>query len=133
MSKLILGRSIASSRVMGFATRAHQKAGQLVPYSGDSHLIKFAPTNTGKTSGPVITNALKHPGQLIVLDRKGEVFAATADARRAMSHEVCMVDLRDGGERGSLNPFDMASRCGTDPTATARSFAAELIERGVDE
>jgi len=27
----------------------------------------------------------------------------------------------------------MASRCGTDPTATARSFAAELIERGVDE
>ena len=44
-----------------------------------------------------------------------------------------MVDLRDGGERGSLNPLDMASRCGTDPTATARSFAAELIERGVDE
>ena len=102
-------------------------------YSGDGHLITFAPTGTGKTSGPVITDALKHPGQLIVLDRKGEVFAATADARRAMSHEVCMVDLRDGGERGSLNPFDMASRCGTDPTATARSFAAELIERGVDE
>jgi len=118
---------------MGFAMRAHQEAGELVTYSGDSHLITLAPTNSGKTSGPVITNALKHRGQLIVVDMKGEVFAATATARRAMGQEVCVIDLRDGGERGSLNPLDMAARCGTDPTATARSFAAELIERGVEE
>lgn len=133
MSKLILGRSVASSRGMGFAMWAHQEAGELVTYSGDSHLVTFAPTNTGKTSGPVITNALKHQGQLIVLDMKGEVFAATAKARRAMGQEVCVLDLRDGGEQGSLNPMDMAARCGTDPAATGRSFAAELIERGVDE
>jgi type IV secretion system protein VirD4 len=133
MSKLILGRSVAASRGMGFAMRAHQAAGELVTYSGDSHLISFAPTNTGKTSGPVITNALKHPGQLIVLDMKGEVFAATANARRAMGQEVCVIDLRDGGESGSLNPLDMAARCGTDPAATGRSFAAELIERAGDE
>jgi type IV secretion system protein VirD4 len=133
MSKLILGRSIAQSRGMGFAARSHSHGGELVTYSGDGHLITFAPTGTGKTSGPVITNALKHPGQLIVLDMKGEVFAATVQARRAMGQEICVVDLRDGGESGSLNPLDLAARCGIDPAATGRSFAAELIERGVDE
>ena len=102
-------------------------------YSGDGHPITFAPTRTGKTSGPVITNALKHPGQLIVLDMKGEVFAATAEARRAMGQEVCVVDLRDGSDSGSLNPLDLAARCGTEPAATGRSFAAELIERGTNE
>jgi len=133
MSKLILGRSVASSRGMGFAMRAHEPSGELVTYSGDGHLITFAPTGTGKTAGPVITNALKHRGQLIVLDMKGEVYAATARARRAMGQEVCVIDLRDGGEHGSLNPLDMAGRCGTDPAVTGRSFAAELIERAGDE
>jgi len=133
MSKLILGRSIAGRRPMGFAARDSRKTGELVTYSGNSHLITFAPTDTGKTSGPVITNALTHPGQLIVLDMKGEVFTATAEARRAMGQEVCVVDLRDGGESGSLNPLDLAARCGTDPAATGRSFAAELIERRAEE
>jgi type IV secretion system protein VirD4 len=133
MSNLILGRSVVSSRGMGFAARANSDGGELVTYSGDGHLITLAPTGTGKTSGPIITNALTHPGQLIVLDMKGEVFAATARARRAMGQEVCVLDLRDGGESGSLNPLDLTMRCGTDPAATARSFAAELIERQGDE
>ena len=133
MSELILGRSIAASRAMGFAARAHAEAGELVTYSGNGHLITFASTGTGKTSGPVITNALKHPGQLIVLDMKGEVFAATAQARRNMGQKVCVIDLRDTGETGSLNPIDLAMLGGTDPTAIGRSLAAELIERGAEE
>ena len=64
---------------------------------------------------------------------KGEVYPATVRARRAMGQDVCVVDLRDGSESGSLNPLDLAMRCGTDLSATARSFAAELIEREVDE
>ena len=59
-------------------------------YSGDGHLITFAPTETGKTSGPVITNALRHPGQLIVLDMKGEVYAATAHATAGTWARKCM-------------------------------------------
>jgi type IV secretion system protein VirD4 len=133
MPGLILGRSVSASRTMGFAAQADEKAGELVTYSGDGHLVTFAPTGTGKTSGPVITNALKHPGQLIVLDMKGEVFAATHEARRAMGQDICVIDLRDGSDSGSLNPLDLAARCGTDPAATGRSFAAELIERGADE
>ncbi len=119
---------------MGFYQKQQsQRGGELVTYSGDGHLISFAPTGTGKTSGPVITNALTHPGQLIVLDMKGEVFAATAKARRAMGQEVYVVDLRDDGEEGSLNPLDVAMRCGTDFAAIGRSLAAEIIERGPEE
>jgi type IV secretory pathway TraG/TraD family ATPase VirD4 len=52
----------------------------LLTYSGEGHLITFAPTGTGKTAGPVICNALTWPWQLIVLDIKGEVHRATAAA-----------------------------------------------------
>ena len=133
MSQLILGRSVAAPRNMGFSAQVERKAGELVTYAGDGHLVTFAPTGAGKTAGPVITNSLTHPGQLIVLDMKGEVFAATHEARRAMGQDVCVVDLRDGSDSGSLNPLDLAARCGTDPAVTGRSFAAELIERGTNE
>jgi type IV secretion system protein VirD4 len=133
MSGLILGRTAAVSRGYGFAERVCLPTGELIRYSGEGHLITFAPTGTGKTSGPVICNALRHPGQLIVLDMKGEVYAATAQARRAMGQQVHVLDLKDDGHPGSLNPLDLAARCGTDPAAIARSFASELIERGLEE
>src|SRR5579872_796401 len=133
MPGLILGRSSRNCKSFGFAGRERPETGDLITYSGDGHLITFAPTGTGKTSGPVICNALKHPGQLIVLDMKGEVHAATAHARRAMGQRVHVIDLRDGAESGSLNPLDLAMHCGTDIAALARSFAAELIERTGNE
>ena len=132
---LILGRAgTRNAQPVGFAGgMRHRNAGDLITYQGDGHLITFAPTGTGKTSGPVITNALTHPGQLVVMDIKGEVYAATAEARRAMGQEVHVLDLRDGRQTDSLNPLDLALRCGSDIAAVARSFAAELIERGADE
>jgi type IV secretion system protein VirD4 len=133
MSGFILGRTSSTQRTYGFAERECSQSGELIIYSGDGHLITFAPTGTGKTSGPVICNALKHPGQLIVLDMKGEVYASTAAARRAMGQAVHVLDLRDDAQTGSLNPLDLAAYFGTDPAAIARSFAAELIERAVDE
>lgn len=68
-----------------------------------------------------------------MLDPKGEVYAATAQARRAMGQQVHVLDLRDDAKTGSLNPLDLVARCGTEPAALARSFAAELIERGAEE
>jgi type IV secretion system protein VirD4 len=68
-----------------------------------------------------------------VLDMKGEVYAATAQARRAMGQRVHVLDLRDDGHDGSINPLDLIIRCGTDMAALGRSFAAEFIERGNDE
>src|ERR1700676_912283 len=117
--ELILGRRVSSSRSLGFTPRERPENGELITYAGDGHLITFAPTGTGKTSGPVICNALKHPGQLIVIDMKGEIFAATAEARRGMGQRVHVLDLRDDGESGSLNPLDLAMRSGTDVAAVA--------------
>ena len=126
--ELILGRPKAP-RSVGFASAACP-APELITYSGDGHLITFAPTGAGKTTGPVITNSLRHPGQLIVLDMKGKVHEATADARRAMGQKVHVLDLRGGAKSDSLNPLDLVARFGGDPASDARSFAAEFIERG---
>jgi type IV secretion system protein VirD4 len=95
--------------------------------------MTFAPTGTGKTSGPVICNALTHPGQLIVIDMKGEIHAATAQARRDMGQEVHVLDLREDALPGSLNPVDLMMQSGTDPAAIGRTAAAEMIERGANE
>ena len=77
--------------------------------------MTFAPTGTGKTSGPVICNALKHRGQLIVIDIKGEIYAATAQARREMGQEVHALDMRDANPLpGSLNPLELLTLSGTD-------------------
>jgi type IV secretion system protein VirD4 len=129
----ILGRTESTSRPIGFAPRASSAPGELITYLGDGHLMTFAPTGTGKTSGPVICNALKHPGQLIVIDMKGEIHKATAEARCAMGQKVHVIDLHDDAKTDSLNAFDLMLRCGTEPAAMARSFAAEIIERGSEE
>ncbi len=131
--ELILGRPGITRGSVGFAATATAAAPGLITYSGDGHLITFAPTGAGKTTGPVITNCLTHRGQLIVLDMKGEVHKATAEARRAMGQEVHLLDLRDDGLPGSLNPLDLIVRSGTDHAAVARSFATELVQRSVDE
>jgi type IV secretion system protein VirD4 len=134
MSGFILGRSASSSRTIGFPSHERAIGGELITYGGDGHLVTFAPTGTGKTSGPVICNALTHPGQLIVIDIKGEVHNATAKARIAMGQEVHVLDMCDDAPLpGSLNPLDLARRTGIDLAAIARSFAAELIERGMSE
>ena len=44
-----------------------------------------------------------------------------------------VLDLRDDATSDSLNPLDLIIRCGTEPAAIARSFAAEIIERAPDE
>lgn len=129
----ILGRSRSTSRPIGFAPRAASEAGNLITYAGDGHLMTFAPTGTGKTSGPVICNALKHPGQLIVIDMKGEIYKATAQARRDMGQKVHVIDLHDGAETDSLNPLDLIFLKGTEPAAIARSFAGELVDRTGEE
>src|ERR1700719_2550742 len=113
--ELILGRKGAPARKVGFGDRPASGTGELITYSGDGHLMTFAPTGTGKTSGPVICNALTHPGQLIVLDIKGEIHAATAKARRDMGQKVDVLDLRDNAQSGSLNPLDLAMHSGSDP------------------
>lgn len=133
--ELILGRKSKAASRIGFSDKTpHDAGGELITYGGEGHLMTFAPTGTGKTSGPVICNALRHRGQLIVIDIKGEIYAATAQARRDMGQDVHALDMRDANPLpGSLNPMELLALSGTDPTAIARGFAAELIERGAAE
>jgi type IV secretion system protein VirD4 len=128
----ILGRR-SSRQAIGFSSTAPPTTGDLITYRGDGHLVTFAPTGTGKTSGPVICNALTHPGQLIVIDMKGEVHAATAEARTAMGQRIHVLDMRDGADSDALNPLDLAAKTGTEPAAIGRSFAAELLDRNPKE
>jgi type IV secretion system protein VirD4 len=134
LMELILGRRSTSGRSIGFGQQNGSEAGELVTYSKDAHLVTFAPTGGGKTSGPVICNALTHRGQLIVIDIKGEIYKATAKARRKMGQEIHVLDMRDKDPLpGSLNPLDLLVMSGTDHAAIARGFAGELIERGDGE
>lgn len=68
------------------------------PVPGDNrfrqsgHVITFAPTGSGKGTGLVIPTLLEYPGSALVLDVKGENYAVTARARRAMGHAVFLLD-----------------------------------------
>ena len=108
--------------------RARQ-TGEPIRYAGDGPIITIAPTGAGKSSGPVICNALTHPGQLVCLDVKGKVYEATADRRRQMGQEVYKIDLRDTFDSDALNPLDLARRTGSDIDSIARALAAEMVER----
>jgi hypothetical protein len=68
-----------------------------------------------------------------VLDIKGEVYAHTAEAWRAMGQEVHVLDLRDEGLPGALNPVDLVALSGGDPVTVARNLAADLMERSGKE
>jgi type IV secretion system protein VirD4 len=132
--QLILGRSCGGTpKGIGFVGRRAMAGGDLISYAGDGHLMTFAPTGCGKTSGPVICNALTHPGQLIVIDIKGEIHEKTADARRAMGQQVHVLDMSDRALPGSLNPLDLLTISGSDYAAMARGFAAEFLQRSDNE
>ena len=53
-------------------------------YRGEAHLATFAGTGGGKTASSVMTNALRWPGSLIVIDPKGEVANRTAPWRAGL-------------------------------------------------
>jgi type IV secretion system protein VirD4 len=134
---LIIGmRGDIRPRPMGFVysdlpDHTGQKTGELVRYSGESHLMTFGVTGSGKTAGPVISNALDHPGPLICLECKGDVYEATAERRRQMGQHVVTLDLTGTVRHGdSFNPIDAFRRVGGDSTLTARSIAASIVPRG---
>lgn len=113
----------------GFIMGRSKRDGELIRYAGDGPIISIASTGAGKSAGPVICNALTHPGQLICLDVKGKVYEATAERRRQMGQEVYKIDLRDTYDSDALNPLDLARRTGSDIAAIARGLAAEMVER----
>ena len=59
---------------------------------GDTHVMLAAPTRSGKGVGFVIPNLLDWPGSVVVLDVKGENFAATSGYRAQHGQAVFLFD-----------------------------------------
>lgn len=56
--------------------------GGFLRFRGDAHVLAFAPPGGGKTTCVVVPTALAHPGPLIVLDAKREIYKLTSGFRR---------------------------------------------------
>ncbi|MFP5285059.1 MAG: type IV secretory system conjugative DNA transfer family protein, partial [Thermoanaerobaculia bacterium] len=55
--------------------------GAFLRFRGDAHVLAFAPPGGGKTTCVVVPTALAHPGPLIVLDAKREIYKLTSGFR----------------------------------------------------
>lgn len=75
----------------------------------EGHLITIAPTGAGKGTGCIVPALLRFDGPVIVIDPKGENALITARQRRAMGHEVVVIDPMGitGLESGAINPMDL--------------------------
>jgi type IV secretory pathway TraG/TraD family ATPase VirD4 len=95
----------------------------------DGHVLTCAPTGTGKGVGGVIPNLLDYPGSAFVLDFKGENYAVTARARRAMGHDVFLVDPFGitGALAHGLNWLDMLNPDDPDVVSQAGGLADMLV------
>src|SRR6056297_1329076 len=84
-----------------------RKSGRMLRYSGDGHLLTFAPTRSGKGVGCVIPNLLDHPGSVVVTDIKGENSAISASWRRSLGPVYELAPLGGASEHSAtFNPLD---------------------------
>lgn len=117
---------------IGFGERAPEAvecpAARPITLDDDGHIITVAPTGAGKGRGAIIPNLLRYEGSVIVVDPKGENCRVTARARRAMGHDVRVIDPFGliGGETDQLNPLDVLARPGVELESEAQALAMML-------
>lgn len=82
--------------------------GRAIGRADNRHVVTVAGSRAGKSSTVLIPNLLRYPGSALVLDPKGELARATAEARRAMGQEVFILDPfgETGDKSHTHNPFD---------------------------
>lgn len=95
----------------------------------DGHILTCAPTGAGKGIGAVIPNLLDYPGSAFVLDLKGEVYAVTARARRAMGQAVHLIDPFGitGAPGQATNWLDTLTPADPDVVSLAGGLADMLV------
>jgi type IV secretory pathway TraG/TraD family ATPase VirD4 len=95
----------------------------------DGHVLTCAPTGAGKGIGAVIPNLLEYPGSAFVLDFKGEIHAVTASARRALGHDVILIDPFGvaGAPTHTLNWLDTLNLENPDVISRAAGLADMLV------
>lgn len=103
---IILGRTLAGIAPLGFAAgTAATGGGDLITDDTDAGLVTIAGTGTGKGISQVIPTALTYPGSMVIIDVKGEIAAVTSRARRALGHEIVILDPF-GKQTDALNPME---------------------------
>jgi len=106
------GDEARATRTVGFRRQGSPTGGVdggLILDAGDSHVAVFAPTGAGKKRNVLLPTLLAARNPMIVLDVKGELALESAAHRRAMGHEVRILDpwgqVTPDGD--SFNPLDI--------------------------
>jgi type IV secretion system protein VirD4 len=99
-----------------------------VTYQGDGNLITCAPTGAGKGRGVLIPNVLMHPGPLICIDIKGEIYQVCARRRRELGQQVIALDPFGLVTKQSdcLNPLDLLCLPRSDMDSDSEMLASLL-------
>ena len=87
-----LGEKLAEGTVLGALE------GGYLQHRGDAHVLVFAPPGGGKTTCVVVPTALAHPGPLVVLDAKREIYKLTSGYRRRAHGSRVLCWAPSGGE-----------------------------------
>jgi type IV secretion system protein VirD4 len=95
------------------------------------HTAVFAPTGAGKGVSLVIPFLLSNRDSCVVIDPKGENAILTAAARRAMGHEVILLDPFKvvTQEPDTLNPLDAIDNTSDLAVDEIRSLAEAIVVR----
>ncbi|MER9731854.1 type IV secretory system conjugative DNA transfer family protein [Mesorhizobium sp. M0217] len=89
----------------------------------------IGPPRSGKGTSLIIPNALTWPHSLVVLDLRGETYAATAGYRSTMSRVVRFAPADPGGNTACYNPMDFISLDSAQRDIDLRNIAAALFPR----
>ncbi|VTS00744.1 type IV secretory system conjugative DNA transfer family protein [Tuwongella immobilis] len=105
----------------------------ILPHQRDSHILTIAPTGAGKGRSAVVPTLLTYTGPIFCIDIKGENAQIAAARRRAMGHEVVILDPFQilGPNSEGLNPLDLLSLPESDADSDSETLA-ELVTGGIN-
>jgi type IV secretion system protein VirD4 len=95
------GKSNRPALILGIA----EDTGQIVTYSSEGSVITIAPPGSGKTQCHVFPTLLSWNGPAVVLDVKGEIYAATSNWRKENVGPVYKFAPLEPATSNSWNPL----------------------------
>lgn len=95
--------------ILGKFARPEARAGLYMKTARFPHMMLFAPTESGKTTGWAIPNLLHFSGSIVALDIKGEFFEETARFRQGMGQRVLNFCPGDPDRSSGYNPLALAA------------------------
>ncbi|APW64297.1 Conjugal transfer protein TraG (plasmid) [Paludisphaera borealis] len=121
----------AVNRFMAAAGFGIHRGGKLIRIPDYIHSAVFSPAGGGKNVGFVTPTLLSHPGNIAIIDPKGESFkAAAAWRKKRFGKKAYRLDpFEMFGTSHTLNPFDFIDPKKEDFLDQCRDFANPLIIR----